>query len=43
LEECFGKVDEAFHSAEANADPKKVLESVKERIESAFKALSEVK
>ncbi|MBU6221910.1 MAG: hypothetical protein KGR24_04090 [Planctomycetes bacterium] len=43
LEECFGKVDEAFHSAEASADPKKVLESVKERIETAFKALEEMK
>jgi len=43
LEECFGKVDEAFHSAEENADPKKVLESVKERLDAAFKALSEVK
>ena len=43
LEECFGKVDEAFHSAGENADPKKVLESVKERIDAAFKALTEVK
>jgi hypothetical protein len=43
LEECFGKVDEAFHSAEADADPKKALESVKERLEAAFKALTEVK
>ncbi len=43
LEECFGKVDEAFHSAEENADPKKVLESVKERLDAAFKALTEVK
>ncbi|MCE9629499.1 MAG: hypothetical protein K8S94_02100 [Planctomycetia bacterium] len=39
LEECFGKVDEAFHSAEEKADPAKALESVKERIEAAFKAL----
>jgi ElaB/YqjD/DUF883 family membrane-anchored ribosome-binding protein len=43
LEECFGKVDEAFHSAGENADPKKVLESVKERLDAAFKALTEVK
>ena len=43
LEECFGKVDEAFHSGDEKADPKKVLESVKERLEAAFKALAEVK
>lgn len=43
LEECFGKVDEAFHSGKADADPKKVLESMKERLEAAFKALEEVK
>lgn len=42
LEECFGKVDEAFHSGDAAADPKQVLESVKERIEGAFKAIKEV-
>lgn len=43
LEECFGKVDEAFHSGEKDADPKGVLESVKERVESAFASLAEVK
>lgn len=43
LEECFGKVDEAFHSGEKDADPKAVLESVKERLEAAFKTLAEVK
>lgn len=43
LEECFGKVDEAFHSGDEKADPKKVLESVKERLEAAFKALAEIK
>lgn len=42
LEDCFGKVDEAFHSADDKADPKKVLESVKERIEGAFKTIREV-
>jgi hypothetical protein len=43
LEECFGKVDEAFHSGDEKADPKKVLESVQERIEAAFQLLGEVK
>ena len=43
LEECFGKVDEAFHSGDANADPKKILASVRERLEAAFKALAEIK
>jgi hypothetical protein len=43
LEECFGKVDEAFHSGDEKADPKKVLESVQERLEAAFKLLGEVK
>ena len=43
LEECFGKVDEAFHAGDDKIDPKKVLESVRERIEAAFKALAEVK
>lgn len=43
LEECFGKVDEAFHSGDEKADPKKVLESVQERLEAAFKVLGEVK
>jgi hypothetical protein len=42
LEECFGKVDEAFHSGDEKADPKQVLESVKERIEGAFKTIKEV-
>lgn len=39
LEECFGKVDEAFHSGDEKADPAKVLESVKERLTAAFKTL----
>lgn len=43
LEECFGKVDEAFHSGDDKADPKQVLESMKERLEAAFTALREVK
>jgi hypothetical protein len=43
LEECFGKVDEAFHSGDEKADPAKVLDSVKERLTAAFKALKEVK
>jgi len=43
LEECFGKVDEAFHSGDTNADPKKILASVRERLEAAFKALAEIK
>jgi len=43
LEECFGKVDEAFHSGDEKADPKKALESVKDRLEAAFQALGEVK
>lgn len=42
LEECFGKVDEAFHSGDEKADPKQVLESVRERIEGAFKTIREV-
>ena len=42
LEECFGKVDEAFHSGDEKVDPKQVLESVKDRIEGAFKAIREV-
>ena len=42
LEECFGKVDEAFHSGDEKIDPKQVLESVKERIEGAFTAIKEV-
>lgn len=42
LEECFGKVDEAFHSGDEKSDPKQVLESVKERIEAAFTTLKEV-
>ena len=42
LEECFGKVDEAFHSGDGKVDPKQVLESVKERIEGAFTAIKEV-
>lgn len=43
LEECFGKVDEAFHSGDDKADPKQVLASVKERLDAAFKSLAEVK
>lgn len=43
LEDCFGTVDEAFHSAEKDADPAAALAGVKERLESAFKALKEVK
>lgn len=39
LEECFGKVDEAFHSGDEKADPAKVLGTVKERIEAAFTSL----
>jgi ElaB/YqjD/DUF883 family membrane-anchored ribosome-binding protein len=40
LEECFGKVDEAFHSGDDKADsPAKVLESVKERLDAAFRSL----
>lgn len=39
LDECFGKVDEAFHSVDEKADPAKELESVRERIEAAFKSL----
>ena len=39
LEECFGKVDEAFHSGDDKADPAKVLDSVKERLTAAFTAL----
>lgn len=40
LEECFGKVDEAFHSGDDKADPPaKVLESVKERLDAAFRSL----
>lgn len=42
LEECFGKVDEAFHSGDEKVDPKQVLESVRERIDGAFKAIREV-
>ncbi|MFM8735463.1 MAG: hypothetical protein ACKOC8_09745 [Pirellulales bacterium] len=42
LEECFGKIDEAFHSGEESADPRKVLESVKERLQAAFAELKEV-
>lgn len=42
LEECFGKVDEAFHSGDAKADPKEVLESVMDRVEAAFKTIKEV-
>ena len=42
LEACFGAVDEAFHSGDASADPKKVLESVKERLQAAFAELKEV-
>lgn len=43
LEECFGKVDEAFHAADEKADPRQVLESVKDRLEAAFRKLAEVK
>jgi ElaB/YqjD/DUF883 family membrane-anchored ribosome-binding protein len=40
LEECFGKVDEAFHTADDKADPPAtVLASVKGRIEAAFESL----
>jgi len=42
LEDCFGKVDEAFHSGDAKVDPKQVLDSVKERIQGAFTAIKEV-
>lgn len=43
LEECFGKVDEAFHAADTAADPPaKVLESVQEKLQAAFKAVKEV-
>lgn len=42
LEECFGKVDEAFHAGDEKVDPKQVLESVKERIDGAFKVIREV-
>lgn len=42
LEECFGKVDEAFHAGDEKIDPKQVLESVKERIDGAFKVIREV-
>lgn len=42
LEECFGKVDEAFHSGDEKVDPKQVLESVRERVDGAFKAIREV-
>jgi hypothetical protein len=43
LEECFGKVDEAFHSGDDKVDPKQVLESMKQRLEAAFTSLQEVK
>jgi len=43
LEECFGKVDEAFHSGDADADPRQVLASVKDRLEAAFRKLSEAR
>ncbi len=43
LEECFGKVDEAFHSGDDKADPAKVLDSVKERLTAAFTALKSPK
>jgi hypothetical protein len=44
LEDCFGKVDEAFHAGDDKAEPPaKVLASVAERIEAAIKALEEVK
>lgn len=40
LEECFGKVDEAFHTADDKADPPAtVLASVRGRIETAFESL----
>jgi ElaB/YqjD/DUF883 family membrane-anchored ribosome-binding protein len=39
LEECFGKVDEAFHAGDEKVDPKQVLGSLKERIDAAFKAI----
>jgi molecular chaperone GrpE (heat shock protein) len=43
LEECFGKVDEAFHTADDKADPPaKVLDTVKDRVEAAIKVLKEV-
>jgi hypothetical protein len=42
LEECFGKVDEAFHSGDEKVDPKQVLESVKGRIEAALTSMKEV-
>ena len=42
LEECFGKVDEAFHSGDAKVDPKEVLASVKDRIQAAIKSIKEV-
>ncbi|MFM7205611.1 MAG: hypothetical protein ACKO4T_02920 [Planctomycetaceae bacterium] len=41
LEECFGKVDEAFHAGDAQVSPRDVLESVKDRLAAAFKALTE--
>jgi hypothetical protein len=42
LEECFSKVDEAFHTADDKADPPaKVLDTVKDRVEAAIKALKE--
>jgi len=43
LEECFGKIDEAFHAGDEKLDPKQVLESVKDRLEAAFQKLAEVK
>lgn len=44
LEDCFGKVDEAFHAGDDPAEPPaKVLASVVERIEAAIKTLEEVK
>lgn len=43
LEECFGKIDEAFHAGDEKLDPKQVLESVKDRLEAAFEKLAEVK
>lgn len=42
LEDCFGKVDEEFHSAQKDADPAAALAAVKERLAAAFKALKEV-
>lgn len=42
LEECFGKVDEAFHSADEKSDPRGALESVRERLAAAFASLREV-